>query len=1331
MADPVWALDKQKIPESLHPWISWVLHDEEKELCPFFQGEADKKICQWPGVLTLELEAKKGFFSQTWNLVYEGWIFLPGDEKNWPQQVKAGESPLAVVEHEGRPALYLKEGTYDLSGEFLWDKMPDSFDVPPEVGLIHFKINGQEVSLPNRDEGGRLWGASGGLAGVTPDSSAELLDIRVYRKVTDDVPLLVTTRIDLSISGKNREIVLGKALPPDLIPLSLTSALPVRLEPDGRLRLQARAGEWSITLTTRSPAGVTVLTLHDPQGIWAGEEVWVFEARPDLRLVEVEGVSTIDPRQTTLPGEWQGLPTYSLQAGAAFKLVQKRRGNEAPLPDDLTLSRTMWLDFDGKGMTLRDHINGVIRQSSRLEMNKPVELGRVSIDGEDQFITQTEGNDSQGVEIRQGNINIESDSRTLRKGSLPILGWNHDFERASIQFNLPPGWRLFATRGVDRAGTAWIAQWTLLDLFLVFMIAVSVFKLWGIRWGLVSLVTLVLIAQERGAPQWLWISVLIGVALCRYLPQGKIRSFFSVYHLGAWILLVAVSLPFIVQQVKIGLYPALDRRAAAKAFSPPPVVLRGEEKNVYEPEAPVPQSEVRDMLNSKIEALSNQQASSLSRKKQDLYQKDPNAMVQTGVGITTWSWNQANLEWNGPVKKDQTMKLFLISPPVNMILSLFRALLVFVLMALFLGDRFRQLKNKIPLKGTAPLILFGLIFILEPSYAHADFPTPEILQSLKERLLKPPACSPECASISRMQMETSPHLLRLRLEVNALADTAIPLPGSLKDWSPSLVMIDGESHAKVHRSSEGLLYLHLLPGFHQVLMEGALPSSGLVHLALPLKPYRVELLSETGWTVDGIGAGGLPQENLTLSRSSPSGSDRPGEVTANNLPPFVRVERTLLLGLTWEVENHVFRVSPMGTPVVLEVPLLNGESVTTPGIDVEDGKAKISLGPQISEMAWRSVLEIVPELPLKAPETLSSVEVWRVEASQVWHVDSTGIPPIHQGDASSIPEWRPWPGEKVVLQISRPAGVPGQTVTIDKTVFQATPGKRATDAELSFDLRSSLGGHYSLTLPQNGAVKRLTINGADQPVRMEQNKLVIPLTPGSQSIGVTWNDSQGIDSLFRFPLVDMGLPSVNAESHLNFLGDRWILFLGGPSLGPSVLFWPFLIVCLLVGFALSRLEFSPLKTWEWLLLGFGLTQISVTGALLLAGWFLALGYRSKKPFTGAWLFDLGQLGLILWTLLVLGILLEAIHGGLLGQPHMQIAGNDSTAWKLNWYQDRSLATLPQPWVFSVPLYVYHLLMLAWSLWIAFSLIRWIRFGWKAFGEGGVWRPLLAVRKKQT
>ena len=100
-------------------------------------------------------------------------------------------------------------------------------------------------------------------------------------------------------------------------------------------------------------------------GPWReGEEIWVFAAQPALRLVSVEGVTAIDPQQTSLPDEWKRLPAYAMKPGDTMRLVEKRRGDADPTAERLRLARTLWLDFDGRGLTVSDAITGTLQRAT-------------------------------------------------------------------------------------------------------------------------------------------------------------------------------------------------------------------------------------------------------------------------------------------------------------------------------------------------------------------------------------------------------------------------------------------------------------------------------------------------------------------------------------------------------------------------------------------------------------------------------------------------------------------------------------------------------------------------------------------------------------------------------------------------------------------------------------------------------------------------------------------------------------------------------------------------------------------------------------------------------
>ena len=165
-----------------------------------------------------------------------------------------------------------------------------------------------------------------------------------------------------------------------------------------------------------------------------------------------------------------------------------------------------------------------------------------------------------------------------------------------------------------------------------------------------------------------------------------------------------------------------------------------------------------------------------------------------------------------------------------------------------------------------------------------------------------------------------------------------------------------------------------------------------------------------------------------------------------------------------------------------------------------------------------------------------------------------------------------------------------------------------------------------------------------------------------------------------------------------------------------------MIVVILAAIGLSRTQFAPLKFHHWLLLGLGLTQIPAVVALVIVGWLLVLGARGKFAMSENWLgFNLVQILLAFWTLLTLIGLYVAVESGLLGIPDMQISGNGSTSFHLHWTQDRINGIMPRPSVISLPHWMFNLLMLFWSLWLAFNLLKWLRWGWQCFTAGGIWK----------
>ena len=139
-----------------------------------------------------------------------------------------------------------------------------------------------------------------------------------------------------------------------------------------------------------------------------------------------------------------------------------------------------------------------------------------------------------------------------------------------------------------------------------------------------------------------------------------------------------------------------------------------------------------------------------------------------------------------------------------------------------------------------------------------------------------------------------------------------------------------------------------------------------------------------------------------------------------------------------------------------------------------------------------------------------------------------------------------------------------------------------------------------------------------------------------------------------------------------------------------------------------------------MLLVIGLTQVDLVAALAVVGWLFFIAWRRNDSFQRLPVeaYNIFQVVLILLTAVALGTLVSAVGAGLLGRPEMFIAGNESTRGCLRWFRDRTGGPLPRCVCISISIWWYRLAMLAWALWLAAALLRWLRLGWQSFSAGG-------------
>jgi hypothetical protein len=1307
------------IPEPLQPWRDWVLHQHPTQGCPLAWSGLNQPVCAWPGRLVLEVDARGARFEQQWQLYREDWVVLPGDGRSWPRDVRVNGQPHPVIEHDGRPALRLGPGKAGISGELRWEQMPQALPLAPLSGLVELRVDGVLRAQKAYTEGGALLLAPAASA-VQAAPEQERESLRVFNKLSDGIPLMLESVLELNVSGNDRELLLGRWLPEGAELLALHSELPARIESDGRLRVQARAGEWRLRLQARFDADRREFRSQQLDPAWPAQEIWSFAAAPEIRGLSLGGATAVDPARVELPPEWAQLPAYLLDAGSSLLLEESYRGDTRPRADELSIRRELWLDFDGAAFTARDAISGTLHRGWRLRAAESTALGRVSNQGEAQLITRLPGESSDGIELRQRQLEVEAVSRIAATTSIDALGWQHDAGDLQAVLHLPPGWRLWHASGVDGVGSSWVSRWDLWDIFLLLITVVLGLRLLDWRAGAVSLLLFALDFHQAPQLLWLWLLLLLAGALHRIGMPGRWGSAARLLR-GAMALGLALALlQHVVQLARQTLYPQLEQYQAINA---PVYGGYAEEMPAAAPPPAPADPQAREMLmrmkQSGDMALGSAQeivvtANSI-RQPEPLY--DEKAVTQTGPGEPTWHWRQVNLHWSGPVTAGQPLVLVLSSPTLTRLINVASVLLWVGLIVLWLRPRGR-LRATPPAGAAAALLLVLLLGADSRESLAQEFPPAQLLEQLEQRLTQAPDCAPQCAAIGEGELSVTADSLQLRLRIDAEARVHLPLPAARGGWEAEQVLLDGvPATALAHR--QGRLTLALESGRHEVLLRGRASGERIdLGFVMPVRGLRVVA---DGWVVSGLRDGQVQGGVLQLQRTRQVEREE-RSLQPNSIAPFVRVHRSLQFGNEWRVLTRIERIAPQSGAIHVDVPLLPGETLTADTFTVVDGKVRVNLAPSQPSISWSSRLEVAGEITLQALPARDFVESWELQPGPQWHLQWQGLTPVKDAGMRFLP----WPGESLRLALTRPDAVAGAVQTVESLSLHSKPGQRAAEHALHIELRASQAGDYRLQLPEGAELQSLRVDGAELNAQ-DSAAVVLPVRPGLQQLDIEWRESGAMDAWWRSPAIGLSTPAANMEWRVEPPADRWLLWLAGPAIGPAMLYWGVLLVIVAVALLLGRAKrwwphAPPLGALQWLLLGIGMSTANQAGSLIVVLWLFALAARgqlsrelSRRAFNAL------QLGLAALTVVALLSLLGTIPDSLLSSPDMQVAGNGSHAQLLQWYQDRGVGELHQATVISAPIWVYRIAMLLWSLWLAWKLIDWLRWGWGCFSRNGLWR----------
>lgn len=1340
------------VPPVLRPWIPWVLWRQDHRDCPPDFRDFSAKFCQWPTQLEMILGPLSGGFTFQVATFSPGWVFLPGRADLWPQAVEVSGRAVPVLPRRLetmpgsdilRPAIFLPAGSHVITGAFAWKELPLNLHLPPRTGILRLIVAGEERANATWDAAGLLWLRGERVTGQQAEQ--DFVSHTQAARVRDGIPTWFDTEIELVVTGRSREEVLGAVVPDGWQISQIEGPLPAIVDAEGNLRVQVRAGKWTLRLAAFQLEAADAIAFAGNARPSVQEMFVAWQADPNFRVVEIPDAPLVDPSQISFPPDWSNLPTYRWSTESPLALREILRGSGDRRAPPLEITRRWWLSQDGLAITTLDTIGGQNQELWRLDAAPGLLPGSVRLGEAGQLLTKNPKTGADGFEVRQRNFSYVATGTMQTGGDLPASGWSAEAENVRVNLNLPPGWRAFAVWGPDWVDGEWLSSWTLLDLFLLLIFTLAVQRLCGVPAAVVAFLAFVLFCHEPDAPKYAWLLLLIPIALLRVVPHENARRILGVCKWALAAILVLLLLPFFSQQIQQVLFPQLERggyeEPVFSGFAPPATQAPAVDASNFamsEPEArPMPSAAAMDagmpgQINEYTMGWGSAGESAAVKRRTDkaLNQNlfyEARARIQTGPGIPDWQWNTVNFGWNGPVNPGQTVELWLVSSPVQRALTVLRLVLILLLAGILLRRDRRpppQSDSRTGANETPPLpVAAALVFaaFLFSGTAQAEMPDESMLRELRERLLAAPEVFPDAASIPSATLTVANERLRIEAQIHTAARCAVPLPARLVAWSPVSVSVNGEQAAVLLRHDDSL-WVVLDPGIHTVRVEGSLDAVSEWQWSFLLKPLRVSVVAP-GWSVGGVNAEGIPENQIFLVREE----RRERTASAYERPEFAsvaRVEREIELGLVWQVRTTVRRLSPPGRALSFELPLLPGEKVLDQNAVVRDGKIEIRLGGQQNELHWTSELGIQPGIALRTPAGASWVEEWRVLVSPVWNLDFEGIAPVYsESDDSLLPVWRPWPGESLDLSLSRPEALEGATVTVHRARQTVEAGQRLLSGTLELGVRASMGEEFVVGLPEGIEITSLLLDGKSQPVRHGNGQIALPLRPGDQVITASWRLPAELSRETRVPAFVLPVEVANITTVLRLPDDRWILWTRGPVRGPAVRFWIVLAASLLAAWILSRLPHSPIGFVSWALLGIGLTQVPYGVALVVVAWLFLLVWRGRPAAQNlpASAFNLVQIALPLLTIGVLAVFLGVVAAGLLGDPRMFILGNGSSAHELQWFEARSGTSLPTPVAFSISDGWYRFLMLAWALWLAVALLGWLRWGWQQYGLGGYWK----------
>ncbi len=1390
-------------PPELASWIPWVAGRYPNWNCAQVGAE---QVCVWPGKAEYTIASTGAEFKLDVEVLVSGLVPLPRASDLAPRDITVRSSdgkmldPILVATGE-ELGIKLQPGRYEIGAKFLWGTVPVEIPAPTSYGIINVKLDPSLKGRSARRVGAVLRLEEAQATGDANENASVSIDL--FRRLGDGSPLQITTLLRFKVSGKGRSLDLGRVLPDGVVPVSVASELPLSLAKDGKLAVQLIPGEFEVSIDAVAQQPVERLNVPAPTvSGWPTTETWSWFGDSRFRAVELDGVTDLAAALTELPDEWRRGSTYSVVPGDQVEFKVLRRGEQIFTKQSIRLSRELWIDLSGEEFTAIDRFSGMLRDGFRINALPEVRISRASANGEPLFVTKDPSGEGVGVEARLEHVNIEAVSRVQRSSSLSAVGWNTVVDDLSMTLHLPPSWELFGVAGAQSVSGSWIGSWSLLDLFLVLLLGLSFFKLFGTKLAVLLCVALVLSHGEYQAPRIMFIHLVMLVGWRKLLGDSKgwVVTLCQSLIILTFAALVVSTLTYAKLQFTQMLFPQLqsgtryrtvlqELLAALESawFSWPALLLlvgycgfaikrfiattgfwpRFGAVAIYGViglvivwilqmflsvgpsfrESPPTYSASSSFIPQGSEAFSGEIASDSleeSATPGGLRRKGAKALMQrqgagaqaagektgtnypsliSGAAIPSWRWRSHQIYVAGPVAGDQSLRLVLLPPAIMSGVCGLRVLISMLLLGLLykaLGFRIPGNTALIGASRAAALVGTLAVLLALPRAASAEYPDETLLKELEQRIVSARCVDTSCVALAGMALKLDGSRFVLALDVSSRGVSGVTLPGPLDVLMPESIKLNGAATVATRSLGNGFLQVKVPNGRSRLVIGGTLPQRPAFALQLPDRPLVVNFES-LDWMVSGLLPSGVAQEvlrfsevaKLTDSRGGATqiaGGSRLATGEETQLSSWVVAHRRIEISESNTVTTELRRIGDVSQGLIVKLPLLTGERITSAGVSVEGQQAVVSFPPGVSTAEMQGLLPKFDRFQLAAGSVPRVSEEWEVWCDQIYSCTFSGlVPSASVKDGVATKYWQPFPGDKIEVNVSQLGGIAGQFVTVDSAQHSVSADTRQYSGVVTASLRVTKESLVTVTLDESATVQSLALDGEQGRGLATGSGASVLVPTGTHQLELRYLAPRTSGSLETLPRVQLSVPTHNLMTVLQPAQDRWLIWTGGALWGPSVVFWSKLLVVCGIVVGLARLGFLNLSLFSSVMLGVGLSS-APTFILGIPLVWLALLYVGGERRA-----ELLQRSSIVARCLVLGVamlallvLYSVVETGLVLRPPMLIAGNNSTAESLRWFLDHTEQELLRPWVVTLPLWAWRAFSLVWSAWLVFSLFGWLK-----------------------